>query len=299
MKRKRFLSIILAFFTFVTVMSLSVSADTGEKVEVKVYDYNTGETHTEWLSLGDNSSTTMAYTPNMTAQNITPPDGMFSTNGPYAVGDVTKAPYSKVLLTLNCFDTNSDGKIDQVTVGSAFAVRKNVILTAAHTIWHTDAKMWAKYYKIYVKYNNTVQPGESDYSPINWTYAPDFTTKPYNIEHDWCVVKVNGNIGSETGTFGYGVVDKNLSALNNRSIVTAGYPVKYVYRQFYDTGKITNIKSGIITCNAITLGGESGGPIFDSNYTAWGIICTSDSATTTHGRGITETMVAAINNYAT
>lgn len=299
MKKKKLLSITLAFFMFVTVLSLNVAADEGGKVEVKVYDYNTGETHSEWLSLGGNSSITMAYTPNMTAQNATPPDGMLSANGPYAVGDVTKAPYSKVLLTLNCFDTNNDGIIDQTTVGTAFAVRKNVILTAAHTIWHTGANMWAKQYKVFAKYNNTVEPVSGYYLPSTWTYAPDFKTKPYNIQNDWCVVKMNGDIGSVTGTFGYGVVDKNLDALTGRKIVVAGYPDDYKYRQFYDNGEITKIESGIITSNAVTLDGESGGPVFDSNYTAWAIHCTGDGATYARGKGITETIVAAINSYVT
>lgn len=84
-----------------------------------------------------------------------------------------------------------------------------------------------------------------------------------NKNYDWAIVIVNGDIGSEIGWYGYEVTNSLLST----NITVAGY-TKYDgsgWSLFKDNGTVMSITDYRIRYNANTIGGESGGPVFDIN----------------------------------
>lgn len=93
-------------------------------------------------------------------------------------------------------------------------------------------------------------------------------------EYDWAILKVDENIGNQTGWFGFGITNNGLI---NKSLTASGYTL---YKGTNDTayvlhkseGKVTSEDKFFIRYNASLLPGESGGIIFDSSNIAWGTI---------------------------
>lgn len=143
--------------------------------------------------------------------------------------------------------------------GSGFVIGPNVVLTAGHCIVN----------------ENGIVNNMRAVSQFGTQYSREYTIKEIyysakyinnnivNKNYDWAIVIVNGDIGSEIGWYGYEVTNSLLST----NITVAGY-TKYDgsgWSLFKDNGTVMSITDYRIRYNANTIGGESGGPVFDIN----------------------------------
>ena len=101
-----------------------------------------------------------------------------------------------------------------------------------------------------------------------YAWAGDtFSNNSYRSDWDYACVKLYKNVGDKTGWFGaaWNATD---SSLNNKWVTLAGYRNQKLKAA---SGTITPSGSNHLVYTIDTEPGSSGGPIFDSNYYAYGI----------------------------
>ena len=150
--------------------------------------------------------------------------------------------------------------------GTAWLYGKNTAITAGHCIYSADNGGWATSIEI--------SPGANQYSkPFGSVYATNLYTSTEWIEssdweHDYGVLKLSSNIGTSTGWFGLSTGDTDIIGTD---VTITGYPGEY-YRQMWTmTGEVVYATDRKVYYNIDTTGGQSGSPIYDSNYKAVGI----------------------------
>lgn len=299
MKKRKIISAFLALsFTF-SLLSLNVSAENSNDctVDVVTYDYNTGKASTETIVVDNADMYSAPYTPNAEVSNAMSTYGILPGGSIKPVPDVTKSPYSKVVLLRIGFDTNNNGQIDQWSTGTGFMVKNKVLLTACHTIWHTTYKVNAKEFRVCPKYNSSAEPS-SYYYPSQWTYPVEYTTAADNTKYDWCVVQMQSNVGQQTGYFGYRTAS-NYPSVAEKLLTVSGYPSSHKFYQYYDTGNLYSVSSGLVKYRISTEGGQSGGPVFDEDNFVWAIHTGSGVPNYNVGVEISSTIISVINQYNT
>ncbi len=181
-------------------------------------------------------------------------------------------PYSAVLMIRLGQDTNSDGRVDSWTRGTAFLEGHAVAATAGHNIWsHTSSYGWVEECRIYVRQNSS-SLGSTYYEPANWTVPTSFISNE-DPNYDWAMLLLTDNLGGSNGWFGKGkgsTVD-----LDGTLVIISGYPTESThkngkqYRDYNDI--ISDFDENRLSYLIDTEAGQSGSPIYDSNYVAWGI----------------------------
>lgn len=88
---------------------------------------------------------------------------------------------------------------------------------------------------------------------------------------DWCVVTLQNDLGTNNGWFGVGTTN---GSLKGTSVTISRYPGETAGKagfQYRHSGTI--LSSAVYTVNYIidTEGGQSGSPVYDSDYIAWAI----------------------------
>ncbi len=304
--KKILFSVFLAISTLFTINAVPVYATNSSQVALEEYNYSTGETSTIYLNVSDEFTYSPAYTPTPSASAFNlpseiSPNSIISGSTLSKVSNTTVAPYCKVILMRNGFDTTGDGKIDTWTTSTGFMVKKGVMLTACHTMYHTKEHIWAKRVELYLKHNgnSTSYINATSYNPISWVYNANYTNDTSTCGNDWCVVKTSTEIGNATGYFGY----KTATSSNvNTNVEVSGYPETYKYYQYHSSnGSIQSVdtNNNLVYYSASALGGMSGAPVFDANYYVYAIhgYGTSDTVVYNSGALIDSTIISAINNY--
>ncbi len=299
------LVLVLLFSSSLMTYAEGTDKNSKNKTEaVEVYDYIT-KTITSKDLLIDESETTIfseGYTPsNIELSTGTSDESSVDFSVQTILTDpLTKAPnstsspYSKVIMSRNGFDTDSNGTIDYWTIGSGFMVKSKVLLTACHTIYHSSKNVWATEYRVYInQFGSSI--GSTYYLPQEWTYSPNYINNK-DSNYDWCVVKMQNSIGSTTGYFTYEVPSSII--LKDSTITVSGYPdvLGYQYYQYYDAGTVKSTTTSRFAYDASTLGGQSGGPVYNSSKVVWGIHTTGGS-TTNSGVRLNSTITSAITSY--
>ncbi len=181
-------------------------------------------------------------------------------------------PYSAVLMLRLGQDTDGNGTVDYWTRGTAFMEGHNVAVTAGHNIWsHTGNYGWIEKCIAYVKQNGSAL-STINYEPNFWTVPTAFIS---NTDHnnDWAVMTFGVNIGGTTGWFGKG--KGSTVNLAGKVVGISGYPTETSYkngRQYKDSDGITGeLETNRLKYRIDTEAGQSGSPIYDANYTVWGI----------------------------
>ncbi len=188
---------------------------------------------------------------------------------PLDSADSSVYPYSAVIQLVGGPIVNEQGIIEYPIYGSGYVIGPNTVMTAAHCL--IDEGKWLDSIRIYYK-------SHGDYETANYSYVKTATCATDYLgglaEYDWAILKVDENIGNQTGWFGFGITNNGLI---NKSLTASGYTL---YEGTNDTayvlhkseGKVTSEDKFFIRYNASLLPGESGGIIFDSSNIAWGTI---------------------------
>lgn len=181
--------------------------------------------------------------------------------------DTSKYPYSAIAYM------EVQGECGDTWTGSGFMVNKDRLLTAAHCLVCTKHGKWAKgitFYFGYKSHKNYLYRYNG-----RWTaWAGNvFSNKKYSTSGDFGCIKLSKNVGDVTGWLG------SRWALTD-STVASTYCYYAGYRDGvlrYDSGLPWVLSSEHIAYNMDIQPGNSGGPIFDANYYAIGIIIAENS----------------------
>jgi len=265
---KKYIKKLLCIVGVIGLFSVnSVYADTESLYpDCVIYDYETGvETviPVEEFMLTENAKM------NATEEMISPAHNVASTRSIIGVDNRVKvnpntSPYCKILCLNLGRDTNGDGKSDSWALGTGFMVYDNLMLTAGHCMYNSTGNV--KEMRIYVKQSGS-SLNSTYYYPASWVMSQAFIDNPNDPNYDWCVVKLQNNLGSQIGWFGYGTTS------SSKSVTVSGYPDNTAHRfyQYAASGTMTVSNDFRVSHNCDTEGGESGAPIFDSDHIAWGI----------------------------
>lgn len=262
-----------------------------EMVDIITYDYIN---HTEEItpaseylvnnaSMNSNSdimNTASAYIPSnipLASENLSPKSIIGSDNRSRV--NPTQFPYSAVTYLYLGQDTTGNGVANSWGSGTGFMVGSKAMVTAGHCYW-SGTYGWVEECRTYIKQNSSTL-GSTYYYPASWQVPSEYTSS-LNYKYDWCVVKMQNALGSQTGYFGYG---KGGSMLNNTYTIS-GYPGDHNGYQYKSTGTVSSETTYICKYNNDTKPGTSGAPIYDSNHTVWGIN-TYEASTFNQGNRIT------------
>ncbi len=176
-------------------------------------------------------------------------------------------PYSAVLCLRLGQDTNGDGVVDSWSRGTGYLEGYDVMATAGHCFW-SSTNGWVEECQIYTRQDSPIL-GSTFYYPYSWTCSTEYTTNN-NINYDWCAVKLQNDLGSSNGWFGKGCGGDML----NTTFTISGYPAvtsSKIGHQYKHSGMMNSSTDYRVYYSIDTEGGQSGSPIYDSDYISWGI----------------------------
>ena len=189
--------------------------------------------------------------------------GIFGADGRITVSSPSTYPFSAIAFM------EVKGKCGHNWEGSGFMVDKDMLITAAHCIVCPDCGQFAKTADFYFGYKNA-KNYYYKYTGNWWAWAGNtFKNKEYTTAGDYAAIKLYKNVGDTTGWFGtwWNIPE---TSVKNHFFYAAGYRDKKLK---YDLG--TAEMTGdheFLSFQMDTVPGNSGGPIFDTDYYAIGII---------------------------
>lgn len=173
---------------------------------------------------------------------------------------------------------------------SGFMVGQDTMLTAAHCLVCTKHSSWAKNINFYFGYKNAY-----DYSYLYngaWTaWAGNiFSNREYTVNNDYGCIKLRENVGNIVGWFGTRW-DYSDSYIKSKYLYVAGYRNGTLR---YDSGWVTP-SGDFLTYQMDTVKGNSGGPIYGSDYYVVGINIAENGSYNT-GYRLSNTVISELRN---
>lgn len=173
-------------------------------------------------------------------------------------------PYTAIVRLRSTFQSEKDHKF-YYSCGTGFVIGPNTIVTAGHCM-RGGVDKWQYDTKVYIEDINTI----SKYS-VKSIICPVEYCEGALSEFDWAILTVDGNIGEETGWFGFGIPNNEMI---ESDITVAGYTSANSNQEcklYKKTGKIKNISERNVYYHISTNSGQSGGPVFTSDNIVWAI----------------------------
>ena len=216
---------------------------------------------------------------------------MVSSRGLSSVSDVTVTPYKNIVCLLSGYDTDSEedpsGSVDTWYGGTGFYVYSNLFLTAGHNVYNMDLLLYASTILIY-RYQNASSLGSTYYATTFW-YVPAQFTVNLNPDYDWAIIRSTS--AASTSWFGYSYTS---SSITNKSVASAGYPGIYSYYMKSTSGTMSSTSAYQFSSTLSCYEGQSGSPVYDSNYIVWGELQSRDSNYNGLGCRITSSIYSMI-----
>lgn len=224
--------------------------------------------------------------------------------------------WNMTVLILIGIDTDNDFTANKYSVGSGFLVDENVMVTAMHSICPngisedqiTSAVIYHGIDSQQISYDVATLIANKESAHItSVTYDPRYfialEAGGYNEAYDWCVVTLDEEIDSY-----YLDCDIAISSIEGCSAGVIGYPQDYFIEDDDETndryqfwrrigmGEVISYDGVMLTHDADTKGGQSGGPLLTDDLTSvavgYGIHISGDSRTDEFGNEI------GMENYA-
>lgn len=299
---RKFVSFFLIFTLLVTPLPISATevSTSSYSYTFGKYDYVTKEESTEtivtdYTSLGSVQNIqqrdttagngmvvyTEAYTPNepqsasmlRQSSSITPAlpvNSEAEALAALAPVTATVSPYKKITLNANGFDFVEPAGADYWTYGTGFMEGNDVLLTNFHLMYHTGEAEWATEVRVYTQ----VSTSEAGLSSLSYVYPQTWYWTNSALDdlesHDWMVMVLQADVGATTGWFGKAYSPGTLSDI---AITCSGYPDIQGYKryQYMSEGYLDSISTYRVAHTAVSVGGLSGSPLFDSDNIVWAV----------------------------
>ena len=315
-KWKSTIAVALSAVLSVAATGITASAETSNtELSVVTFDYATKTENTAILDVDalhqknqkkisdlklSEETINEAYDPVSGSSEISPllggdsPDSIIGTDDQVQVNP-NQFPYCAVLALRLGRDTNGDGVSDTWYLGTGYLEGHDTMATAGHNFW--TGSDWINECRVYVRQNSSTY-GNTYYYPASWICSTAYTSNSSDsYNYDWCVVTLQNNLGGSNGWFGKGT---SSGSLVGKYVYIAGYPAETaskVGKQYVDSGYITYSDDYRIGYSIDTEGGNSGSPVYDSDYISWGIH-TSGGTTSNYGVRFTSALYEILqNNY--
>ncbi len=200
------------------------------------------------------------------------PNQIIGADNRQKITDAEEAPYSAICLMEITFPNN------KTYYGTAFMISGDTAMTAAHCLYKTAYGGWAT--------SVTLYPGKSGYGFFNNPFGTADATEIVvsanyyydpsdNYENDWGFIKLDDDIGSDSGYLGFRYVHSNIQ---NLSLYMCGYPNPNPndpqYYQYKAQGEVYSASEQLICHTVDGEGGQSGSPLYywDSSEGAYIVI---------------------------
>lgn len=221
------------------------------------------------------------------SENSVQPNSLIGDDNRSRITATTTYPYSAVChITITWPDGTS-------SVGTAWMYWEDVAITAGHCVYSADHGGWATSIQVRPGANGTSSPYGVVYSTTIHTSTK--WIEDSNWEYDYGVIELSSDIGNSTGWFG---TSWTIWSLKGTDVTITGYPGEY-YRQMWTmSGEITKSATRKVYYNAIdTTGGQSGSPIYDSDYYVVGIHAYSEGSYGNSGTRITSSLFDFFHSF--
>ncbi|SDW39480.1 glutamyl endopeptidase [Marininema mesophilum] len=141
-------------------------------------------------------------------------------------------------------------------------INANTVVTAGHCVYDTDTNKWATWATITPGKDGSSAPygtasARSFHSVVGWTTNED-------TNYDYAAIKINSNVGSSTGWFGF---RWQSASLTGTAETISGYPGDKTYgTQWRHSDQIRQTYDRKLHYANDTFGGQSGSPVYQSSY---------------------------------
>ncbi|MGA8943992.1 MAG: serine protease [Thermoactinomyces sp.] len=150
---------------------------------------------------------------------------------------------------------------------TGWMIGPDTVATAGHCVYDPDQKQWASWARIYPGRDGNKAPyGSANakrfYSVTGWTAQG-------NHNYDYGAIKLDENLGKQTGWFGY---RWQSGSLNGIRVNVSGYPGDKDYgTQWEHWDQIRETTSYKLLYNNDTYAGQSGSPVYQGSYQSCGV----------------------------
>lgn len=251
-----------------------------ETGEIEYYKIDTNKALTVNHTQGGSSS---GFIPT----NIIQPFTIIGNDDRTQVTNTTIYPYTAICYIEITWQDNTTSK------GTAFMYWKNIAITAGHAVYDSSKGGYAKSIKVYPGRNGSSSPYDFAYASILWTSVGWADSS--NADNDWGVIKLADDIGELTGYFG---AKWQSASYDETDVTISGYPIAKSQQQWKASGKIENSTTYRLYYDIDMTSGQSGSPVYNSNYQAIAIN-SREYTTENSGTRITENMFNFFNTHRT
>ena len=151
-----------------------------------------------------------------------------------------------------------------------------VAATAGHNLYSSDRGGWAD--------NVTIWPGKKGNGLFSNHFgkaqkvsmmADPYVNNDQSFDYDWGMIELDKSLGDKTGWFGYSWIQNDIEEC---VLTISGYPSDHQYYQLKMSGPVVNVTTTQFRFYMDATSGQSGSPLYTSNYSVYGIFVATQSS---------------------
>ncbi len=289
------MALVLSFSLYPTAAS-SVSDMAPAEAKSRIfwhYSYETGESRYEIVETKQNPYTATAktvqtrpaYCPPNVKNALNPADETRGVPGDQSIVRAHSYPYCAAGRVEFFPDENNDGIPEETGgCGTGFLVAEDIILTAAHCVFHKKGTAVSAYFYPAQQSENDSYREIYKSRIIGFCFEVDYIGSQ-EPNQDWAICQIANNRGDTFGWFG---ISSSAGVYAGLPLTALGYPGEEDNfppvidgSQYSSPGTVSNIVNSMrFKATNFIQQGYSGGPMYDNNGLVYGI---SSTAITTNG----------------
>lgn len=184
--------------------------------------------------------------------------------------DASQYPYCAIGYMVTYYDTDGNGTIDTEIRGTTASLQApDILISAAHCFFDSSLGGWPVSMEFHPAKNSSGY-SESEADWVSASISQAYADGPgWVSQEDWVIIQIDQPLGKTYGWFGlHGCSEVEVNAVN---VELSGYPEDKGGEQWRSAGKFTGIDNNVMIHNMYSIGGLSGSPVFDSEYSVYAI----------------------------